>query len=207
MQYRRFPRIDDLEVSALGFGCMRLPTVGGDDAAIDEDELRRRCSPRPRSPGSITLDTAYPYHGQASETALGAALERSGRRGKFQLATKCPVWLVKQRSDWDRYLDEQLAKLRTDHVDFYLLHALGTERWAKIKELGRLARPRARQGRGQDKAPRLLLPRLPGLVQGDHRRLRRVGNSARSNTITSIGASRREKRGWPTPRSARSASS
>lgn len=137
MQYRRFPRIDDLEVSALGFGCMRLPTVGGDEAAIDANELDAMLAAAEES-GINYLDTAYPYHRQASETALGAALERSGKRGKFHLATKCPVWLVKERSDWDRYLDEQLAKLRTDHVDFYLLHALGTERWAKIKELGAL---------------------------------------------------------------------
>jgi predicted aldo/keto reductase-like oxidoreductase len=84
------------------------------------------------------LDTAYVYHKQASETALGAALERSGKRDKFFLATKSPVWLVKKSSDWDRYLDEQLERLKTDHIDFYLLHALGENRWASIKELGAL---------------------------------------------------------------------
>jgi predicted aldo/keto reductase-like oxidoreductase len=84
------------------------------------------------------LDTAYVYHKGQSEVALGAALERSGRRDRFLLATKSPVWLVKAKDDWDRYLDEQLEKLKTDHIDFYLLHALSRDRWAKIKELGAL---------------------------------------------------------------------
>jgi hypothetical protein len=70
---------------------------------------------------------------------FGAALERSGKRDSFLLATKCPVWLVKESADWDRYLEEQLERLRTDHIDFYLLHALNPERWDLIKRLGGLA--------------------------------------------------------------------
>jgi uncharacterized protein len=137
MQYRHFPLIDDTEVSALGFGCMRLPVLGGDDAAIDAaafDEMLAAAE----SAGINYLDTAYVYHKQKSEVALGAALERSGKRDSFLLATKSPVWMVKAKDDWDRYLDEQLERLKTDHIDFYLLHALGRDRWAKIKELGAL---------------------------------------------------------------------
>ncbi len=138
MQYRRFPHIDDVEVSALGFGCMRLPTVGGERRCRSTRRPSRGCSRLPRKPGSNYLDTAYVYHRQASETALGAALERSGKRDKFYLATKSPVWLAKDKSDWEKLLDKQLARLRTDHIDFYLLHSLGAESWAKCRELGAL---------------------------------------------------------------------
>ena len=137
MQYRRFPLVDDLQVSALGLGCMRLPVLGGDDAAIDAIAFDAMLAAAEEA-GINYLDTAYVYHRQASEKALGAALERSGKRDAFYLATKSPVWMVEERSDWDRYLDEQLERLRTDHIDFYLLHGLGSERWAKIKELGAL---------------------------------------------------------------------
>jgi uncharacterized protein len=137
MQYRTFPLIDDVKVSALGFGCMRLPVLGGDAAAIDSAALDAMLAAA-ESVGINYLDTAYVYHKGASESALGAALERSGKRDKFFLATKSPVWLAKDKDDWDRFLDEQLEKLRTDHIDFYLLHALGRERWARINELGAL---------------------------------------------------------------------
>lgn len=116
---------------------MRLPIVNGDDAAIDAaafDEMLAAAE----SAGINYLDTAYVYHRQKSEVALGEALERSGKRDSFLLATKSPVWMVKSKDDWDRYLDEQLERLKTDHIDFYLLHALGRDRWAKIKELGAL---------------------------------------------------------------------
>jgi predicted aldo/keto reductase-like oxidoreductase len=137
MQYRRFPLIDDVEVSALGLGCMRLPVQGGEDAAIDQAALDAMLAAAGEA-GINYLDTAYVYHRQASEKALGAALARSGKRDEFYLATKSPVWMVKERSDWDRFLDEQLERLGTDHIDFYLLHGLGSERWARIVELGAL---------------------------------------------------------------------
>jgi uncharacterized protein len=130
--------MDGLEVSALGLGCMRLPVLGGQAAAIDEPAFDAMLAAA-EDAGINYLDTAYVYHAQASETALGAALARSGKRDSFLLATKSPVWLVKEASDWDRYLDEQLERLQTDHIDFYLLHALGRERWAKVRELGGLA--------------------------------------------------------------------
>jgi uncharacterized protein len=138
MQYRRFPRIDDLEISALGLGCMRLPVVGGDEAAIDEGAFDAMLAAAAEA-GINYLDTAYAYHRGASEAALGAALERAGARDRFLIATKCPTWLLEESSDFDRFIDEQLARLRTDRIDFYLLHALGRERWAKVLELGGLA--------------------------------------------------------------------
>ncbi len=137
MHYRRFPLIDELEISALGLGCMRLPTVGGDDAVIDEPGFDAMLVAAADA-GISYLDTAYVYHRGKSETALGAALDRTGLRGSFTLATKSPVWMVKEASDWDRYLDEQLKRLGTGHIDFYLLHALSSERWEKVLKLGGL---------------------------------------------------------------------
>jgi predicted aldo/keto reductase-like oxidoreductase len=77
------------------------------------------------------LDTAYPYHGGQSEIVVGKALQ-DGYRDKVRLATKLPVWMVAAPDDFDRLLNEQLEKLQTDHVDFYLLHALGHERWQNV---------------------------------------------------------------------------
>jgi predicted aldo/keto reductase-like oxidoreductase len=116
---------------------MRLPVLDGDDAAIDADAFDAMLAAAEEA-GINYLDSAYVYHRQKSEVSLGAALERSGKRDRFYLATKCPVWMVKEKADWDRFLDEQLERLKTDHIDFYLLHALGRDRWAKVKELGGL---------------------------------------------------------------------
>ena len=77
------------------------------------------------------FDTAYVYHDGASEVVLGKALLGS-RREKVKLATKLPVWLVESGADFDRLLNEQLRRLRTDHIDFYLLHALNRARWRDV---------------------------------------------------------------------------
>ena len=138
MQYRRFPRIEEAEVSTLGLGCMRLPVKGDDPGAVDEAALDAMLVAAAEA-GVTYLDTAYPYHRGMGEAALGAALKRTGLGGRFTLATKSPVWLVKDSGDWERYLDEQLARLGTDHVEFYLFHALSHERWKTVKEFGGLA--------------------------------------------------------------------
>jgi len=130
MQYRSFPRIPGVPVSVLGFGCMRLPVLGGDMKQIDEAPARGLL--RQAIDGGVNyVDTAYPYHGGQSEPFVGRAL-RDGYRAKVQLATKLPVWLVNAESDWERLLDEQLKKLDTDHIDFYLLHALSAGRWESV---------------------------------------------------------------------------
>jgi uncharacterized protein len=74
------------------------------------------------------FDTAYVYHGGASEIVLGKAL-RGERRQKVKIATKSPVWQIQNESDFDKFLNEQLCRLQTDHIDFYLLHALNRKRW------------------------------------------------------------------------------
>jgi uncharacterized protein len=131
MQYRKFGKIAK-DVSALGFGCMRLPTTDGipQSEAIDE-ALTIRMIRHAIAEGVNYVDTAYPYHNGRSEVVTGKAL-RDGYRDRVILATKSPVWQIAKPSDFDVYLNEQLARLETDHVDVYLFHALSTERWEKI---------------------------------------------------------------------------
>jgi len=143
MMYRTFPKIPGLQVSVLGFGCMRLPVLGGDMARIAEEPARALLRGAIDA-GVNYVDTAWPYHGGQSEPFVGRAL-RDGYRERVHLATKSPVWLVETEADWDRLLDEQLRRLDTDHIDFYLLHALSAERWDKVQRLNGLrAMERAR---------------------------------------------------------------
>ncbi len=135
MKYRRFGKLDR-EASALGFGVMRLPTVGGDPAKIDEPEATRMIK-YAIDRGVNYVDTAYPYHGGNSEILLGKIL-REGYREKVRLATKMPTWLVNSQQDMDKCFDEQLRRLQTDYVDFYLFHGLNKERWQKLTELDAL---------------------------------------------------------------------
>jgi uncharacterized protein len=135
MQFRAFPKMPGLPISALGFGCMRLPTVGGNPTSIDE-ELATRLVHQAIDAGVNLFDTAWPYHGEQSEPFLGRAVK--GRRDQVHLCTKLPVWAVQQESDWERFLDLQLEKLDTDCIDFYLLHALAAGPWDKVKRLAGL---------------------------------------------------------------------
>ncbi|WP_306600621.1 aldo/keto reductase [Geothrix sp. 21YS21S-2] len=130
MKYRTFPRIPGAEVSVLGFGCMRLPVVGGDMKHIDE-EAARALVRRAIDGGVNYVDTAYGYHGGQSEPFVGRAL-RDGYRERVHLATKLPIWLVGGEGDVERLLDEQLRKLDTGTIDFYLVHALNAERWETV---------------------------------------------------------------------------
>lgn len=112
---------------------MRLPVIDGKAGEIDRAAFESMLRAAAEA-GVNYLDTAWPYHDGKSEGALGAALDATGLRGQFHLATKSPVWLVKESGDWDRLLDEQLKRLGTDHIDFYLLHALSAQRWDTVQK-------------------------------------------------------------------------
>ncbi len=135
MQYRKFGKLD-FEVSALGFGAMRLPTEGSLDSGdrLSNNILEAEAIKMIRyaiDQGVNYVDTAYGYHKGSSEILVGKALQ-DGYRDKVKLATKSPVWLIKKPGDFERLLEEQLNKLKTNHIDFYLLHALSRDRWRNI---------------------------------------------------------------------------
>jgi hypothetical protein len=118
-------------LSALGFGCMRMPMV---DGKIDEERAISQIRTA-IDEGVNYLDTAWPYHDGESEPLLGKAL-KDGYRDKVKIATKLPTWMIKTREDMDSFLNAQLEKLGTDHIDYYLIHALSGPSWESIKKLG-----------------------------------------------------------------------
>ncbi len=132
MQYRPFGKLD-FQVSALGFGAMRLPVIEGDQTRINEPEAIRMIR-YAIDHGVNYVDTAWPYHGGHSEGVVGRALQ-DGYREKVKLATKLLPRLVQTPADSDRILNEQLKRLQTDHLDFYLLHGLNKTTWMKIRDL------------------------------------------------------------------------
>ena len=132
MRYRQFGHLG-WQVSALGFGAMRLPTLGAREQ-IDEPEAMRMVR-HAIDQGLNYLDTGYGYHGGNSERFLGRALQ-DGYRDRVYLATKMWWREINEPSDFDRHLDEQLTKLQTDHLDVYLLHGLRAERWAHLSSQG-----------------------------------------------------------------------
>ncbi len=128
MQYREFGRTGR-KVSALGFGMMRLPTFDRKPFSKKVDIVEATRMVRfAIDKGVNYIDTAYAYHGGKSEPVLGRIL-KDGYRDRVMLATKCPVWLVTRSSDFDKFLDQQLRRLRTDHIDFSLFHGLSLKRW------------------------------------------------------------------------------
>ena len=146
MEMRKMEKLD-VETSLLGFGCMRFPQTpeGKIDEALTEKMLDQAIAQ-----GVNYIDTAYPYHDGQSEVVVGKILKKYDRNS-FYLATKLPVWLVNTAEDVDKYLEEQLAKLQTDHIDFYLMHAMGKERWDKMVEIGCVKRLEELQEQGKIK--------------------------------------------------------
>jgi len=133
MQYREFGNSGKM-ISALGFGAMRLPTNSDDSADIDQPTTTAMIR-RAIDAGVNYVDTAYPYHGGNGEGAVGEALS-GGYREKVSLATKLPIWYVKEPADMDRLFNEQLERLQTDHIDFYLVHCLQSHTWPTIRDFG-----------------------------------------------------------------------
>jgi len=129
MQYR----VDKYgnQLSILGFGCMRFLKKGGRiDMAQTEEQIMTAIR------GGVNyFDTAYIYPG--SEAALGEILERNGVRDQVYIATKLPHYLIKSREALEKLFAEELKRLRTDHVDYYLMHMLtDTATWDRLKALG-----------------------------------------------------------------------
>jgi len=136
MQYRKFGKLD-WEVSALGFGAMRLPLIDGSQTEVDEPQSIQMIR-YAIDHGINYLDTAYPYHSGQSERIVGRALQ-DGYRERMKLATKLLSRSVESADDFDRYLNEQLERLQTEKLDFYLLHGLNARTWSKVRDLGVLS--------------------------------------------------------------------
>jgi uncharacterized protein len=127
LQYRTVPKNGD-KLSALGFGAMRLPQKG-----LGIDETRAIKQIRYAIDNGVNyVDTAVPYHGGESEKVVGKAL-LDGYREKVKVATKLPPFMITKEEDMDKILSIQLKKLQTDHIDYYLLHALEAESWKKMQ--------------------------------------------------------------------------
>jgi predicted aldo/keto reductase-like oxidoreductase len=146
MRYRKFGKLN-WQASALGFGCMRFPTLDGKAENIDQEKVNEMIHTAIEA-GVNYFDTAYVYHNQMSEVAVGKALQ-GGYRERVKIATKSPIWLINEPADFDRLLDEQLQRLQAGSIDFYLLHALNRNSWEKILRLGLLRRAEAAKSDGR----------------------------------------------------------
>jgi uncharacterized protein len=139
MLYRRLNNTG-IYLSVLGFGCMRLPVICHRPDKIDIPDATRMLHFAIDN-GVNFVDTAYFYHaavfGQAgqSEPFVGEALS-GGLRKKVNLATKMPLFILNEKEQMELFLNEQLERLRTDYLDFYLLHGLNGELWEKMKRFG-----------------------------------------------------------------------
>ena len=134
MKMRNFGKLG-IQGSALGLGCMRFPKKEVDGKMVVDEENAINIIRTAIDGGVTYMDTAYVYLDQTSEVILGKALQ-DGYRERVTIATKLPTWMVEKEEDMQRFFDEELARLQTDHIDFYLVHSLSAERWSKIKPLG-----------------------------------------------------------------------
>ena len=142
MQYRKDKNGNELSI--LGFGCMRFTKKGG---AIDIDKAEQEILEAYKS-GVNYFDTAYVYSG--SEAAVGEIFERNGIRENIRIATKLPQYLVGSRAALDKYFNEQLSRLRTSYIDYYLMHHLtDVAMWEKLKAVGILDWIEEKKKRGQ----------------------------------------------------------
>ena len=142
MQYRKDRKGNELSI--LGYGCMRFSRKG---AGVDIEKTERELLAAYRA-GVNYFDTAYIYPG--SEAAVGEIFQRNGIREKVNLATKLPQYLIGNRAALDRYFGEELSRLRTDYIDYYLMHHLtDVAMWEKLKKVGILDWIREKKESGQ----------------------------------------------------------
>ena len=129
MNYRKDKKGNDLSI--LGYGCMRFTKKGN---SIDIDKAEKEVMEAINS-GVNYFDTAYVYPG--SEVAFGEILKRNNCREKIYIATKLPHYMVKSKKDLEKYFNEQLRRLNTDYIDYYLMHMLtDVKTWERLKALG-----------------------------------------------------------------------
>ena len=133
MQYRKMGSLD-WQVSALGFGCMRLPSRRFSLMGADLEESKRIIR-YGIDRGINYIDTAWFYHLGESEKVLGEIL-KDGYREKVKLVSKLPMPRVRNRADFDRYLSAQLERLQTEYLDIYLFHSMNAGQFDKMKRLG-----------------------------------------------------------------------
>ena len=131
MQYRPYGK-QGFDVSLLGMGCMRLPRRTNPDGSVEVDREKAYEIIRYAADHGINyFDTAFTYHNQTSESVVGEALE--GRRDKVKIVTKQPLSVMKTQADIRKNLESTLKKLRTDHIDVYLIHNIQAPLWEEIK--------------------------------------------------------------------------
>lgn len=131
MEKRKFDKLG-IETSLLGFGCMRFPTTA--EGKIDW-EASEKMLDKAYELGVNYYDTAYPYHNGESEVFVGSVMKKYDR-SSFYFATKLPLWSVEKLEDVDRIFNEQLSKLQTEYIDFYLMHSVNKDKWDKMVSLG-----------------------------------------------------------------------
>ena len=136
MEYRNWNQKDgtgrSISTSLLGYGCMRFPTLP--DGGIDEVRAEKLLNTA-REAGVNYFDTAFPYHGGASEPFVGRVIAKWPRES-FYLATKLPVWNCKTLDEAKAIFEQQFQRLGVDYIDFYLLHSLHKARYDAAKEMG-----------------------------------------------------------------------
>ena len=133
MEMRQY-RDTDVKVSLLGMGCMRLPKVDPEKEDIDYEKAQEIID-YAYANGVNYFDTAYGYHGGQSEVFVGHALKKYPR-DSFFLASKMPIWCVKEKGDVERIFNEQLQRCQTDYFDFYLFHSQNAANFQKCQEFG-----------------------------------------------------------------------
>jgi predicted aldo/keto reductase-like oxidoreductase len=132
MIYRKFLK-GDIFISQLGFGAMRFPTLKN-ESDIDIEKTENMLDYAIEN-GVNYIDTAYPYHNGMSEIFLGEYFQKRKIREKIFLATKMPVWKIEKFEDFEFYFNIQLDRLKTQYIDFYLLHSLWKGSWEKVRDL------------------------------------------------------------------------
>lgn len=132
MLYREFTK-DKLKISSLGFGTMRFPLKDINDNKTIDEEKSLELLKYAYDNGINYFDTAYNYHGGKSEGFLGKAIKNFNREDIY-IATKLPMWLCKSYDDYEKIFSEQLERLETDYIDFYLTHSLTRKTFEAMKE-------------------------------------------------------------------------